>query len=556
MAAKLDRKTLPSGLTPSQFQYQGRPASSQGDFGEDVGIVDMSCVNQFGDANNSKYYHAGVVKSSDGRWWVYLEWGRVKGGKSWNGSFNGGDYQFVGCSSEAEARKFFETQCKAKNTSRLEEKDIKGVSLWVAKVGKDGKAKDGYIVQSLATRERGLPDAYTIKDNSGLAQKAPEKEVPKKKATRASLPDFHPQVISLAQALVGGTKSYARAASEASGIVPTMDSITKVRDQLIPIALERILAVGDDVDLQIKDPDLQDVSRMVASLVPIIIPVRASQMERSRMTILSAENIFSRQQDLDAFEAALMNEDFEVDAAPQTVNPDQLLNAQLQWIDPKGDHGKWLEGAYRGMTNNRHGNMRGKTLRILNMFAVSRPDRDSKFVESVKKVAEKRKGRFVTKARLQPQTRPDVSDMGDLYTQANCFLGIHGTRPVNVQPIMSSNLRLPKSLQGVHISGAMFGGGIYAATDFLKSAGYLGTSDSYYGSGGQISGRGWFMFLQDIIMGEAYKATTTGSWQTPPNGCDSIAAYPDFMRSLANDEHIIFDPNYQRIRYIIEGKFV
>lgn len=62
------------------------------------------------------------------------------------------------------------------------------------------------------------------------------------------------------------------------------------------------------------------------------------------------------------------------------------------------------------------------------------------------------------------------------------------------------------------------------------------------------------MFLQDTIMGEAYQARTTGSWQTPPNSCDSIAAYPDFMSSLKNDEHIIFDPNYQRIRYVIEGE--
>ena len=61
------------------------------------------------------------------------------------------------------------------------------------------------------------------------------------------------------------------------------------------------------------------------------------------------------------------------------------------------------------------------------------------------------------------------------------------------------------------------------------------------------------MFLTDVIMGDAYKAGRTGSWGKPPDGKDSVAAYPDFMRSLANDEHIIFDPHYQRIRYIIEA---
>jgi len=553
MPVKLTRKSFPAGYSSHDFQYQGRPSSTQGDFGDDVGIVDMACVNQFGESNNSKYYHAGVVKSQDGKWWVYLEWGRVKGGKSWNGAFSGGDYQFLQCSSEEEARKAFSKQCRSKNSSRLQEKEVSGVIIWVSKIDKNGKAKDGYIVQSLATRERGLPDAYTIKDNSGLEKKASEKTPEKKKVVLSPSKDFHPQVVALAQDLVGGTKSYARAASEASGVVPTMESITKVRDQLIPIAMERIGILGEDIEKQVKDKDLIDISKLVASLVPTVIPVRATQSQRERMTILSGENILQRQQDLDAFEASLLNEDFEVTTPVQQVNPDHLLGAQVQWIDPKSDLGKWLSQTFLGMTNNRHYHLRGKKVRLLNMFSVTRPDRDSLFLKAAKDVAQKRKGVFNLKARLQPTSRPEVSDISDAYDQANIFLGIHGTRSVNVHPILSSNLRLPKSLRGVHITGAAFGGGIYAATDLNKSAGYVSGKDAYYGGGGHIKGRGWFMFLQDIVMGKAYRARRCHSWQEPPEGCDSIAAYPDFMPTLQNDEHIIFNPNYQRIRYIIEG---
>jgi hypothetical protein len=555
---KLKRKQFPAGYSPDDFKYQGRPAKDQGDFGVEVGLADAACVNQFGEANNAKYYHAGVLQTSDGQWWVYLEWGRIKPGKSWNGSFRGQDFQFVKCADENEARTFFFKQMKSKNLARLEKKDIGGTTIWASKVDKRGKSKDGYIVQSLATRERGLPDAYIIKDDSGVQKDptAPKKTPARKKASSLKSLDFQPQVVALAQSLVGGTKSYARAASEATGIVPTMEAIIQVRDKLLPLALKRIKNVGDNVDLQVKDSQLIDISKMVAALVPTVIPRRATQEERQRMTILSTANILQRQQDLDAFEAAILNEDFDVSAQSQAINPDILMNATIRWIDPNSKWGRWLAYTYTGMTNNRHGHLRGKKLRILNMFSVVRPDRDAKFVAEVKKVAAKRKGKVDLKARLQPSTRPDVSDISDLYGQANIFLGIHGTRAVNVQPIISSNLRLPRTLKGVHITGAMFGGGIYAATDYRKSLGYCGVGNSYYGSGGQIQGRGWFMFLQDYIMGQAYKAPSTGSWTRPPNGCDSVAAYPDFMRSLVNDEHIIYNPDYQRIRYIIEGKLV
>ena len=145
-----------------------------------------------------------------------------------------------------------------------------------------------------------------------------------------------------------------------------------------------------------------------------------------------------------------------------------------------------------------------------------------------------------------------MKDIADYAADANVYLGIHGTRAVNVAPIIQTDLRLPRSLPGAQITGAAFGHGIYEATDWRKSHGYTGHSSSYWASGGTIRGRGFFMFLADIIMGKAYRARGCGSWGSPPNGCDSIAAYPEFS-SVVNDEHIIFDPSYQRIRYIIEG---
>lgn len=548
------RKGVPS-VDVSKFVYKGRPAKDQGDFGSGVGVADMACVNQFGEANNAKYYHAGVCcYEPDGSWWTYFEWGRMKGaGKSWNGSWTGigGDFQFIKYADEASARTAFQDKCESKNVKRLEQKQVAGVTVWAAKEDKKGKVKDGYIVQSLATRERGLPDAYTIKDAEGIS-------TPKitKKVQRTSSRNFHPATMKLAADLVGGVQTYARAQAAATGITPTMGAIQQVRDDLIPAAGQRIAALGHNIEAQINDKDLIDISKMVRGMVPMSFPISrsASASERAKAAILSANNIIALQSDLDAFEAALRNEDWD-ETVHAGTDPDALLNAKLTYLDARDELGAWVRQTFERMSRNRHGHLRGG-LRIKNVWAVERPDRDAKFVSAAARVAQKNRSKTIRNfARLQPTKRSDLSDCADIAPWANIFIGIHGTRPVNVAPILQGNLRLPKSLPGAQITGAAFGHGIYFATDWRKSHGYTGHGRSYHVSGGQIAARKgtFFMFLNDVIMGDAYMTPSTGSWNTPPQGKDSVAAYPDHCYSLVNDEHIVFNADYQRIRYVIEA---
>lgn len=551
MATKMGRKEMPAGHSQSDFKYMGRPAKTQGDFTSAVGVADCNCVNQFGEANNSKYYHGGVVQSTKtSAWFVYLEWGRNFSGKSWNGGFAGQDFMFVACDSEADARKFFATQMASKNTKRLLQQTIAGKTIWTAKPG-----DDGYFVLSLATRERGLPDAYTIKDDTGVAKPtaSPVAAAPVKAAKAAPAKQFQAQVVSLAQALVGGVKTYARSLAQATGIVPTMDAITEVRDQYIPLALGRIKTVGTHVEDQIRDPALRDISRLVYSMVPRYIP-------RTGLTdaqaILSADNILALQQDLDTFESALKNESFDTATPATTVDPDSLLNAQLTWLDPKGEKGKWLLAAFLGMSNKRHAYLAADP-RVRNIFEIERPDRDAKFMASLQRVAALRKGQVGIRANLQPKSRLDIGSHGDTYGQANVILVQHGTRSVNIAPIVSTHFRLPKSLVGVPICGANFGHGVYASTDFRKAAGYTSTSSAHWSAGGgSIQGRGAFMFLCDMVMGDAYRAPSTGSWTSPPNGKDSVFGVGgDRGHALQNDEHVVFDPSFLRIRYLLELDF-
>jgi hypothetical protein len=546
MATKLDKKTLPSGHSCNDFKYVGRPGKDQGDFGSDVGLADMACVNQFGEANNSKGYHGGVVQSSKtGEWFVYLEWGRIKPGKSWSGSFTGQDYQFVQCADEAAARKFFATQMNSKNTKRLEQKDLGGKILWAAKDG-----SDGYIVQKLATREKGLPDAYLIKDDSGVQKIV---ALTPKKIIQAAAKSFHQEVIRLAQNLVGGTKSYTRALSQAAGVTPTMEAISEVRTQYIPMALQRIKYVGSDIVAQVSDADLRAITKFVAALVPRPIPHGGIS---DAQAILSSENIQILEQDLDAFEAALNGENFDTNTVTPSVDPDALLNAQLTWLDPNRE-GKEIIAILMRQTNNKHSYL-SKPMKVLNLFQVSRSDRDAQFIAKVKEVANKRHGVFGVRASLQPKVRPDLTpEETELYGLANVILTQHGTRSVNVSPILQTHFRLPQQLPGALICGANFGHGTYTATDFRKAVGYTSYERSAWAGGtGSVSGRGAFMFLTETLMGDAYLAQSTGSWNKPPNGKDSVFGRGgDSGHALANDEHVVFDPHHNRIRYLVEFTF-
>jgi len=559
-------KVLPTGMDVTKFKYSGRPARGRegddgifeyvDDFGSDVGIADMACVNPTGEVVNNKYYHLGVI--TDGStWWVYIEYGTdASPGHSWEGStFRGKNFQFYECGDEQEARAAFQKQARSKNTKRL----VNNNGIWASK-----KGKDGYLIRDLAVRTRGIPDARLIKSDAGIEKKADA--APITQSEEDKVPDnFQPQIVDLAKDLIGGIREYSRAQTEEAGggVVPTMASIVNIETNIIPRVTTRIEELvrqhgaGLTPDLQIADPTLVDLSKLVAGVVPR--PVRGrTKREKQLSFILSTENLRQLQDDLDVHKAALESADFKVERKSDRLDPEKALGIRLTWVDPKSNLGKWVVKAYGGMTNNRHSYIRGK-LKVINVFAIERPGKDADFVDYVRGVAAKKRGYNRNDlADLQPKSRPDLGDLDGLEKAAQVIIGIHGTRSVNVAGILRGNFKLPAQLRtmGVHISGQAFGDGIYWACDFRKSWGYTGASGSYYGGGGMVSGRRHFMFLSDVAIGKPYLCKSTGNWQTPPNGLDSIFANCKVVGTLQNDEHIIFTPRAQRMRYLIEMDMV
>lgn len=130
----------------------------------------------------------------------------------------------------------------------------------------------------------------------------------------------------------------------------------------------------------------------------------------------------------------------------------------------------------------------------------------------------------------------------------NKRLLFHGTRTANMPGILSSYLKLPTQLKGVHITGAMFGPGIYFADNSTKSSQYScsrfgGTANRYDTA---------FMFVSEVALGKVYEVEDSHYFLKPPKGYSSVKGVAG--NSLLHNEYIIYKENQHELKYIIEFK--
>lgn len=136
----------------------------------------------------------------------------------------------------------------------------------------------------------------------------------------------------------------------------------------------------------------------------------------------------------------------------------------------------------------------------------------------------------------------------------------HGTRTENVFSIMVNGLQLNPS--NAHITGKMFGYGIYSAPKAQKSLGYTSLSGSYWASGRDTVG---YMFLNAVIMG--HKLVTDSQYANGiylatmdenkfhSNFANYHSVYARAGSSLRNDECIVYNQSQVTSRYLVEFEY-
>lgn len=528
MGKKLGKNEYPAGLGPSDFKCSGPCATEDTNFST-ARIADMGCFSQE-DVDSNKYYHVCMCQDNSGTWYVYVEYGREGASKP--------QFQWIACSGESDARSEFVSKCNEKNTSRGKWDVVGGIRMFVNKPG-----KDLYRVRQLAKRSHGLPDARAVTNESF----APAASTPDAKAGGAKKKPAYrcdEKTTKLMRDLLGGAVTYTRSVIQ-GGTIPVKASIDEARN-FLDAARRQIGVVGNNLDNQIKDKDLRDLSYALYSRIPKIKPLHCPDKD----WILSQDNIVNWENDLDAFESALQAGSVE---HIEKDDPMADFKVDMSWIDPKSTTGEWLYRWWPAATLNRHGGV-GK-MQITNLWKLSRHGDESQFNKELGKVC-KEIGNFNIKERpfTSDKNRPDIDGKArEAFHTANVGLMCHGTRSVNVSGIIRKGILLPKNLTaGIVVTGRMFGDGKYWASDWKKSAGYTSLTNSYYSAGnGSVKGRNAFMFLADVILGNPYIAPHSGGYNKAPKGFHTVLGKAG-VSGVMNDEWITYDNERDKLVYLAE----
>lgn len=533
MGTKLSKDVYPGGHGPDDFLCFGPIATQDGDF-ETCKMADLGCFTQEGKDSN-KAYHGSICQSKkDKRWYVYFWWGRT-GSK--------GTFQFVECSDEHDARDEFSSQLHSKNDKRGE---------WVTKPGLgrilQAKAgKDCYLVRPLATRDTGspgLPGARAVA-SSEVKVTTKKADTGTKKSKKDLLAQYDAETIKLMRDFNVATVQYTKTNIQ-GGTIPTQKSIDEGRIVLIE-AQKRIAKIGDDLDAQINDVDLRQLTYHLYSRVAKMKKVGAPEKD----WILSKDNIFIWEQDLNAFESALATATIELEQGSDDVDPFGGMKIEMRHEPKNSERGEFIHNWLPSATKNRHSYL--GSMRVMNVWSVSRTEGKPKFQKALAKIASEN----IVIGEIpenQPRRRPDISaEDSKLYASTATSLTIHGTRSCNCSGLLRTGFKLSKDLpNNVFVSGKMFGDSAYTADDWKKSAGYTSLPGSYWSSGGGgIPGRGAFMFLFDIIVGRTHVARGPHGYNSPPRGCHSVFGKAG-VSGVQNNEWMIYDVDQLDFRYLVE----
>lgn len=554
MATKLDKNTLPAGHTREDFEGFG-PVVVRDTEWNDARLCDLGCFKQDEGTDSNKYYHLCVCRSKkNGKWYAYYEWGRTRP----DGRPNSPAFQFFACMSEADAKATCEKQFQAKNTKRGTWEAVAGKQRFVPRQKKNGTTEDLYVVRPLATRLVGLPCCENIanEDAKGSAAVQAQKNGNGKKAApKKSTRKIDRETEKLFRDLIGGAVTYSKSFLGSQGPVtlPSQHALDEGRD-LLSDAMKRLEVVGDDLTAQIADRDLQNLTKLLHGRIP-----KDLRGATPAQYMLSKDNVLQWQRDIDVLETALQAAEQHIEEEESDVM--QGIPAEVHYIPPSDSLFQYLVGEWNGRKHSgwwpnatRYMSGTGRSeLKVHGLWAVERHgDRAIMRAAQEKTLGEMPKSWNNERPLFQDKGRPDLNTAErKLFWNSNTALMFHGTRSVNVPGIVRENLRFPKELTGVVITGAMFGPGSYFADDWSKSAGYCSHPRSIWGGGGNVRGRKSFMFAFDVICGNPHVAPGPRGYTSPPTGHHCVFGKAG-VSHVVNNEWILYQKGRIEMRYLAE----
>ena len=246
-------------------------------------------------------------------------------------------------------------------------------------------------------------------------------------------------------------------------------------------------------------------------LIPQKVPSRRGWYETffTEHTNLSGQNSF-----LDQLEGSIdlyktKEEDLKKQLLAGKPVKEEIFKTKLELLNDDKIWAK-IEKFYKDNINKSHVSSH---LKLKNIYVVSNEDWDSRYEPVAKKLG-------------------------------NEMMLWHGTRAFNILSIFKVGLIIPRSGGSYHITGRMFGDGLYFSDQSSKSLNY---SYGYWDGGNRDNN--CFMFLADVSMGKSY--TPSGPTSSIPKGYDSTFAKAQ-KSGVMNNEMIVYDVNQANLRYLCE----
>lgn len=285
----------------------------------------------------------------------------------------------------------------------------------------------------------------------------------------------------------------------------TLESVLEARKILTSI--EKFVAKKN-----FQDDKYIDFLNNYLKLIPQKVPTRRGWYENffTEHTNLTQQNSF-----LDQLEGSIdLYKTKEEDMKKQLLTngqgtPEEVFKTKLVLLEDKKIWAK-IEKFYKDNINRSHVSSH---LKLKNIYVVQNDDWDSRY-------------------------HPVAKDIG------NEMLLWHGTRAFNILSIFKVGLIIPRSGGSFHITGRMFGDGLYFSDQSSKSLNY---SYGYWDGGNRDNN--CFMFLADVAMGKAH--TPSGPGSNLPKGYHSTFAQGQ-KSGVMNNEMIVYDVNQANLRYLCE----